>query len=790
MRLYWWLPVLLASLLVIGNVPARAEDVKIKTKNNIVTVQPTYDDTESLPALLDNEDEVTKIQHLQQDKVNPSLASPISPDDQAVLISTDTQMGFLNINDGSIVELSAEALGPFVPLPFYGLSSFVWLDDQTLGCLALNYAANSQAEYVVALGINRATLEISVFYLVIPDDLSIVSISPDLTHFAAAVIPPEDSTSGGYRDQLLKTQVTLPQVGNIRQAGVISMPRAFQARAEQARTRFASLLDRFQFMQDTPTDETTVTKKTLDLVTYDALSGERNYVTTLPEATSLFGEAWAPDSSRLALSFFSLSEPDDARYSFDGALLSEIAYRDVTGNIPPAENPYLQENNTYVVDVNSHDVQILRAAGQGAPPLLSVETWAPDNATLLVKAWYPAKLKGRTYPIYSPQFTERSSYRFYTKDLQLTGELNTNILSAGYDNLSSVKFVTPDEIIFAGVVGSNRHPYYYNRVSGELRNLADRAGTYWGITNTNQSRQIVFLYTSFTQPDDIYRIGWDGHGFARLTWFNEELSQFANLRQDPVSFKLNNGQVRTGTLIQPSDAAFPPKNKPLVVWQEGGPGYPMLNQWGTNVESPYSLLPTFGFPVLVVPLSGRSGYTPATYNALADRANFGQIDIDEQAQIVRQMIARGWTNQSKVGITGCSYGGYFAWQSIIRYPTLYVAANPQCSLVDLLTEWTRGYASMSPYLEGLPPYSNQAEYRNDSPIYNADKIKAAVLSFQGSDDFLPEVQGENLHLLLYNRGLKARMIKFVSEGHGLADYDNQLYAAQEQLDWFRTYLKP
>jgi len=543
-------------------------------------------------------------------------------------------------------------------------------------------------------------------------------------------------------------------------------------------------------MQGTPSDQVTVTKKTIDMVTYDVLTGERNYVTTLPETTSLFGEAWTPDSARLALSFVSLTDPDDPRPMLDGALLSETIYRDATGNIPPSENPLLQNNNTYVVDVNSHAVQILRAAGPGAPPLLSAESWSPDGQSLMVKAWYPAKIKGRTYPIYNWQFSERAAYRFYNQDLELTGELNTNKFAGGYDSLSVASFVSPDEIIFRGVDGSNRQPYYYNRVSGELRNLADRAGTYGAIISTNQSHEIVFVYHSFTSPPDVYRLGWDGQGLTRLTWFNEELRQFANLRQDPVSFTLANGQVRVGTLVQPAGAAFPPKNKPLIVWQEGGPGYPMINSWGTNVESPYSLLPTFGFPVLVVPLSGRAGYTPAVYSALADRANFGQIDIDEQAEIVRQMEARGWTNKSKVGIVGCSYGGYFTWQSVIRYPDLYTAANPQCSLVDLFTEWTRGYDSLVPYLEGLPPYSNLAEYRNDSPIYNTSKIKAAVLSFQGSYDFLPEVQGENIHLQLYNRGANARMVKFEGEGHGLADPDNQLYAAQQQLDWFRTYLKP
>ena len=46
-----------------------------------------------------------------------------------------------------------------------------------------------------------------------------------------------------------------------------------------------------------------------------------------------------------------------------------------------------------------------------------------------------------------------------------------------------------------------------------------------------------------------------------------------------MSFKLRSGATRVGTLIQAAGAPFPPRNAPLVVWQQGGPGVSMLNVW-------------------------------------------------------------------------------------------------------------------------------------------------------------------------------------------------------------------
>jgi dipeptidyl aminopeptidase/acylaminoacyl peptidase len=769
-----WSLALLVLVLLAGASPAIAQ----RQANNILTV-----DTSEPPDDLLSPEEVERIDRLQNESVYPLPFSPVSPDDRAVFITSGENIGFLDIEDGSITPLSPESFGFFVPLPLTGFSTFSWLDERTLGALGLNFEAQTVEEAFVKLRIDRETLKVSAEPVPLPANTSIVSVAPNIDNFLLVQIPPEEES-----EEEAPIVASVPVSGGAPGAERLErplLPAAMQRRVDRA---LASNAFRRLVLQDQPSDEELeATVRTLDLLMFNRVSRELRYVTTLPEASSALGEAWTRDSSQLAISFFGLADPDNERSIYDGALFSEEIYRDVTGNLPPSANPILQNNNTYLVDFVGGGTQVLRPSGT-APPLLGAEAWSTDNKTLLVKAWHPARIKGRTHPIYTPQFIERTSYRFYNLGLSEVGRLESELFAGGLNASALAEFVSPDEVIFRAVKGTDRHPYYYNRVSGELRNMADRAGSYWNVFSTNRSRQLVFAHSSFTEPYDIYRMGWDGKGLARLTWLNEELRIFANLRQDKVTFTLRNGQQRTGMLIQPADAPFPPRNRPIIVWQEGGPGPAMLNTWLANVENPYALLPGMGYALLVTPLAGRPGYTTASFNALADGTNFGQIDIDEQAEIVRQMIQRGWTSQGKVGITGCSYGGYFTLQSITRYPDLYAAANPQCALVDTITEWTRGYGSLMPFYEGLPPYNATAEYRRDSPAYNVAAIKTPVLSFHGTDDFLPIVQNENLHLQLLNRGVPVRMLRFLGEGHGLADPANQLYAAQAQLAWFREYL--
>ncbi|WP_322488858.1 alpha/beta hydrolase family protein [Chloroflexus sp.] len=789
-RQLWWIGVLVAIVSLVA--PAAAAT----SRNNIVSVDQ-FGDEKDLPPNLLSDEEIERIDRLQNGASYPLAISEISPDDAAVLISSNEGIAFLDIATGNTVPVDTTVFDFLVPLPFVGFGSYSWQDERTLGVLAINFFATSNADALAALFIDRFTGSISAAPVGIPDgNVGLVSIAPNLTSWLILREPPgasEEPPAVGSKLFTKRYTIGLPAPLIARESR-IELPARLQRRVDLFRQQRPDLLARFLFQQEEDSSTVEVTRKPYNLFLYDVNTGEERYVTSIPYASALLNDTWTSDSARLAVSFFGVPDAE-GRGAYIGSLFSEEIYRDMTGNLPPRQNPVIQNNNTYVIDFASGQTQVIRPDAALGAPILAAHDWAPGGQALLIKAHHPAYLKRRTHPVYYPRFASRTSFRFYDRNgngqFRWTKTFEHPMLSGADVVFSSIAdFVSPDEIIIRGVVGSNRHPYYYNRVSGELRNLDNRAGSYFNVVATSSStRQIVFTYTSYTAPPDVYRLRWDGSALYRLTWQNEELRVEANLRQDPVTFTLRNGQVRVGTLIQAADAPFPPKDVRMIVWQEGGPNVPMLNQWAANVENPYALLPSFGFALLITPVAGRQGYTPEVFNSLVDNFNFGQIDIDEQAEIVQQAITRGWTSRGKVGITGCSYGGYFTLQSIVRYPDLYAAANPQCAFIDVLSEWKLGSVILPPYLEGLPPYKALNEYVKDSPSYSADKVKAAVLTFHGVDDFLPIVQNENFHLQLVNRGVPARMVRFISEGHGLNLRANQLYAAQEQINWFRTHLK-
>ena len=274
----------------------------------------------------------------------------------------------------------------------------------------------------------------------------------------------------------------------------------------------------------------------------------------------------------------------------------------------------------------------------------------------------------------------------------------------------------------------------------------------------------------------------------QLTDINAEVAAVNQVQVNPVSFETRNG-VRQGFLIQPAGAPFPPVQSPIVFWQQGGPGYSMVNEFAIEVEMPFNLLPNFGISVLSVPLAGREGFGPEFYRLQADGANFGQVDIIEGVDIASQLVGQGWTTYEQLGVTGCSYGGYYTAQAITRFPDVFAAANPQCSLLDALTEWQLGYSSLLSYLTGLTPMEAPEVYQYISPLYGADRIETPTLIFHGSGDFLQIDMARNFHDVIEANDVPVTLYEFEGVGHSIFDLGLQRTAAQLQIDFFRTYLQ-
>ncbi|WP_008314571.1 S9 family peptidase [Leptolyngbya sp. PCC 6406] len=507
----------------------------------------------------------------------------------------------------------------------------------------------------------------------------------------------------------------------------------------------------------------------------------------IPTQTDLQPPSWSANGQQVAV----LIASTEVRSLYDrtpfSPNLADPVSQDALGRTPPEDNVFLKQSQVKVYDLTQTEpLQMELGVGNGNGDVVAGVAISPDGQRVLVKYHEPGQVVGRAYPTYL--FPQRSYYRVFAIDGTPITTIEHPVLDGPLEN--SGRFVDGDTLIFHATLGTNRHLYLYDLPTGELRSLPLPPGSVdgesWQVTA--DGRSVFYSFSSVTQPPELFSLALDGNSPpVALTDINRDVASSNRVQVNPVAFQTRNGP-REGFLVQPAGAAFPPRQNPIVFWQQGGPGFSMVNEFAVEVEMPYNLLPNFGISVLAVPLAGREGFGPETYRLQADGNNFGQVDILEGVEIAGQLVSQGWTTPRQLGVTGCSYGGYYSAQAISRFPSVFAAANPQCSLLDAFTEWQLGYSALLSYLTGQTPMEAPELYGQISPLYNAHLIRTPTMIFHGSDDFLQVDMARNFHDVIDANGVPVTLYEFEGVGHSIFDISLQRIAAQLQIEFFRHHL--
>lgn len=524
------------------------------------------------------------------------------------------------------------------------------------------------------------------------------------------------------------------------------------------------------------------------VVDLTGLANPRALTLALPEDTGLAGISWSQDSAKVAVGTRTMVDWDGDRQrdnSPPGTGLpnqASINVQEALGQLKPADNPLLTGSLIHVARADTGATVGQLKGVDYQQGLLAGLDFAPNGEQALLTIATRSDLEGRPNPTYA-----------YPGGLELwllDGALAPvrKIAAPGWDSLGAAVAFADDGTLVAVVPAETAsHVQAFDLGTGEVRPVWQPNGAIYQVQAS--AGRLAMVYTRASHAYELYTQRLDEPMPTQLSMVNAAKAQ-NGLRFETVRWTSSKGQAMEGTYIHHAAQPFPPtKPGPVVVWQQGGPGGQMTNDWGGSVEGPYSMLPGFGIPVFMVNAVGRTVKSPQFFTDMAEGRNFGQLDIEQVKEGVEALIGQKVVDPARVGITGCSYGGYFTLQSIRTYPSFYAAANPQCSLTDLLEEFTMGYTPFISYLMGRSPLADPEEYLKDSPMYGSKDVTTPTLIFHGAEDFLPVPLINNIHDQLAQNGTPVTFLRVKGEGHGFRQPASQAYAGQLQLDWFRRHLK-
>jgi dipeptidyl aminopeptidase/acylaminoacyl peptidase len=298
--------------------------------------------------------------------------------------------------------------------------------------------------------------------------------------------------------------------------------------------------------------------------------------------------------------------------------------------------------------------------------------------------------------------------------------------------------------------------------------------------------RLLVSHQSSSEPAD-YWIYPDAGGAPRQLTH----SALASLKSDTlphsqlVHYKSFDGTIISAFLWMPANLKHD-GSAPGVVLPHGGPTGQTVDYFNRTALA----LASRGYVCIAPNVRGSTGY-----GIDFQKANVGDLgggDLKDEVYAAKFLVATGYVNPKKIGITGGSYGGYMTLMAIGKTPDVWSAAAEEYGIINWLTMIKHEDPFLQQYEKSLlgDPVKDRKTYVADSPITYIRHAKAPLLVLQGDNDIrVPKEEAEQVVSILKGAGRTVQAHYYPGEGHGFAKRDDEIDALQRTVAWFDRYLK-
>jgi dipeptidyl aminopeptidase/acylaminoacyl peptidase len=248
--------------------------------------------------------------------------------------------------------------------------------------------------------------------------------------------------------------------------------------------------------------------------------------------------------------------------------------------------------------------------------------------------------------------------------------------------------------------------------------------------------------------------------------------------------KVRDGVKIRGYLTTPKGKS---KNLPMIVLVHGGPHGP-FDDYDFNYEP--QLLASRGYAVLQVNYRGSGGR--GREFMVSGYRHWGHEMQNDITDAVKWAIGYGVADRNRICIYGGSYGAYAALTGAYREPDMFKCAVGLAGIYDLPLMFNRGdikdLKSGVRYLNDVLG-GDEADLRERSPVYNAEKIKAAVLLIHGKEDErAPFEHAKRMREALQKAGNPPEWLSEGGEAHGIFNEDHRAQVYELMLAFFAKHI--
>lgn len=280
-----------------------------------------------------------------------------------------------------------------------------------------------------------------------------------------------------------------------------------------------------------------------------------------------------------------------------------------------------------------------------------------------------------------------------------------------------------------------RHLRKLNIHKGTSEKLTSIEGFRTGFTLSNDKRKVVYEYSYFNTPTELYYLNLDNPSHEHcLTYTVPERFEELDWRTpDYVRFTGRDSKTKLSmTVIKPE---IKQEKHPVIVFVHGaGSLQNVYKGWSANYWREYmfhQFLAEKGYYVIEVDYSHSLGYGRDFREKVTNwMGKYETEDIIDGLSYLSDKYPA--VNREKVGIYGGSYGGFMSLYAVSTEPEHFHAA----AALRAVTNWENYYRANPWYT--LPrlgsPEKDSLNYARSSPLTYVDKLDRPVLILHGLID--------------------------------------------------------
>jgi dipeptidyl aminopeptidase/acylaminoacyl peptidase len=470
-------------------------------------------------------------------------------------------------------------------------------------------------------------------------------------------------------------------------------------------------------------------------------SGSWSLPVTYPPGSPPPTPSWTPDGRTIAIERRPTAYPGD----FDG-------------------------NTIHLVDVETGRMRALTSrTGQEAQPQFS-----PDGSRIAY--WYPRDGERKN----NNEIVVTAATGGIGRSV--TGMLDRHILTAAW---------MPDgQSLLLGASDGTRTGVWIQPIDGPARqldfgNLVVASGFGSLSVSTSRDGRMAFIASTPDRPNELFWRASATSAPERLTDFNAHIAAMDLGRVETVEWDGPDGFRMNGVLTYPPGFEAG-RRYPLVLYIHGGPRASSKESFSTRAQ----LLAAQGWLVFEPNYRGSDNLGNAYMSAIWNDAGAGPgRDVMSGVEVLKR---RGIVDETRMAVSGWSYGGYMTTWLLGNYPDAWkagVAGAPVTSIVD---QYDLGDANVRRgYALGGSIYTDTSRMQaaiEQSPLAYATKVKAPTLLMSNTGDYrVPITQSYRFYHTLRDNGVEVQFIGYPLPGHSPSDPAHQRDVDRRWIDWIKKY---